>query len=534
MIKFQTDDPRINDKTNLDADLIIENTWNHLQPEELHASGRNSFLVLARAALKGNLEQCDLSTFDENNSINQNSYDTWYNYFTRTSALERSILQQSGPSVDNLGRQSTVESHAVRIPNSLKTDRYDFIKKLKGYSCEQSSSSSITPYRISDLQIKGLQDDFYLNLIHWGKSGSIAAATGQKVKIIRSVEGCPEVFEECDQFTMGNSRASIVSNDSVEKNDSTTRLNLDGNLNSSGIIASEESPDVGRSARNPLEGINRTDQGAELSSLTWHPDGHFLTVGRKNGVIQAWDIEKKMCLRHIASAQSHRIGAMNWSGTDNNSRDHETPLLACGSRDKSVTVHDLRQKVSIVEKWECHRQEVCGIKWNYHSPRLLASGGNDNKVYIWKIGYTKPLATLASHVAAVKAIAWHPVNRNILVTGGGTNDRQIRVWNVAQELAIDNTDAEGQVCNIDWNKNGTKIISSQGYSRNDLALWSYPKLEPRATLRGHRSRVLYMALCPDKEFAVSGSGDENVRIWRVFDKSDAVDTNERTDAIFST
>ena len=31
----------------------------------------------------------------------------------------------------------------------------------------------------------------------------------------------------------------------------------------------------------------------------------------------------------------------------------------------------------------CHKQEVCGLKWSFDE-RMLASGGNDNKLYVWQ------------------------------------------------------------------------------------------------------------------------------------------------------
>lgn len=33
------------------------------------------------------------------------------------------------------------------------------------------------------------------------------------------------------------------------------------------------------------------------------------------------------------------------------------------------------------------------------------------------------------HTAAVKGLSWHPVRYNILATGGGTEDRKIRIIN---------------------------------------------------------------------------------------------------------
>jgi WD40 repeat protein len=36
---------------------------------------------------------------------------------------------------------------------------------------------------------------------------------------------------------------------------------------------------------------------------------------------------------------------------------------------------------------------------------------------------------ITKHMAAVKALAWSHLNPNLLLTGGGNNDRMIHAWN---------------------------------------------------------------------------------------------------------
>jgi WD40 repeat protein len=36
----------------------------------------------------------------------------------------------------------------------------------------------------------------------------------------------------------------------------------------------------------------------------------------------------------------------------------------------------------VVQELTAHKQEVCGLKWSFDE-RMLASGGNDNKLYVW-------------------------------------------------------------------------------------------------------------------------------------------------------
>ena len=75
-----------------------------------------------------------------------------------------------------------------------------------------------------------------------------------------------------------------------------------------------------------------------------------------------------------------------------------------------------------------YRQEVCGLKWSPDN-QYLASGGNDNKLFVWNSSMTNPVHTFTEHLAAVKAIAWSPHHHGLLASGGGTADRCIRFWN---------------------------------------------------------------------------------------------------------
>jgi len=56
----------------------------------------------------------------------------------------------------------------------------------------------------------------------------------------------------------------------------------------------------------------------------------------------------------------------------------------------------------------------------------LASGGNDNKLFIWTHNSSQPLIRFSNHNAAVKAIAWSPHQNNLLASGGGINSLNLR------------------------------------------------------------------------------------------------------------
>lgn len=57
----------------------------------------------------------------------------------------------------------------------------------------------------------------------------------------------------------------------------------------------------------------------------------------------------------------------------------------------------------------------------------------------------QPLWKFHEHTAAVKALAWNPHVSGVLATGGGTQDKTIRFWNVADGTMLNELDTGSQV-----------------------------------------------------------------------------------------
>ena len=181
----------------------------------------------------------------------------------------------------------------------------------------------------------------------------------------------------------------------------------------------------------------------------------------------------------------------------------------------SISCTNTQTEASIVSKFTSHKQEVCGLKvcslfnlslsfqiviffffqWS-PDEKFLASGGNDNNVYLWSPSRSSPLAKFSEHKAAVKALAWSPHSRGVLATGGGTADRTIRFWNTNDSQCLKWYDTGSQVSNLAWSVTSDELVSTHGYSQNQIVVWSLPSMTPVATLLGHTSRVLYMSSSP--------------------------------------
>lgn len=151
-------------------------------------------------------------------------------------------------------------------------------------------------------------------------------------------------------------------------------------------------------------------------------------------------------------------------------------MLASGSRDKTINLRDLRlNQRSIIQKYEGHTQEVCGLKWSFDGNQL-ASGGNDNKLITWSSASNIPINKFSQHSAAVKALAWSPHTHGVLASGGGSADRTIKFWNTLDGTMLDSIDTGSQVCNLMFSKTTKELVSTHGYSNNEIIVWKYPSL----------------------------------------------------------
>ncbi|KAK5374616.1 substrate-specific activator of APC-dependent proteolysis [Exophiala xenobiotica] len=244
----------------------------------------------------------------------------------------------------------------------------------------------------------------------------------------------------------------------------------------------------------------------QVTSVAWIQRGSHLAIGTHKGFVQIYDAEKSRRLRTM-TGHSARVGALAWN-------DH---ILTSGSRDRLIFHRDVRSPEQYLRRLAGHKQEVCGLRWNTEDGQL-ASGGNDNKLCVWDKLSETPLYRFSNHVAAVKAIAWSPHQHHLLASGGGTADRSIKFWNTANGSLIKEVDTGSQVCNLAWSKNSDEIVSTHGYSQNQIVVWKYPKMEQVVSLTGHTFRVLYLSTSPDGTTVVTGAGDETLRFWRVFGK----------------
>jgi cell division cycle protein 20 (cofactor of APC complex) len=323
-------------------------------------------------------------------------------------------------------------SHIAALYTANSTD----LKTTKKFRAVPSQ-----PERILDAP--DLVDDYYLNLMDWGSTNSVAIALSQTVYLWNASGG-------------------------------------------------------------DIQQLLATEGDSYVTSVNWAGDGRHIAVGFSDNNCQIWDAERLRPIRNLGGHAS-RVSSLSWNNH----------TLSTGSRDSTIIHHDVRIRDHIVHTLRGHQQEVCGLKWS-PSGSQLASGGNDNMLMIWDARNDRPTHTLTDHQAAVKALAWCPFQSNLLASGGGTADRTIKFWNTTTGACLNSIDTGSQVCSLQWNRHEREILSSHGFSQNQLCLWKYPTMAKVAEMNGHTSRVLHLAQSPDGTTVASAAADETLRFWKCF------------------
>ncbi len=174
---------------------------------------------------------------------------------------------------------------------------------------------------------------------------------------------------------------------------------------------------------------------------------------------------KKKCVNKL-NAHLGRIGSLNWAKN----------ILASGSKDGNVGIWD--QRFGSISKYRAHSQEICGLKWS-RDGRFIASGGNDNKLIVYSHEKQSEMIKFNEHTAAVKAIGWCPNNPSVLASGGGTVDRCLRFFSLnslKESFHIDTGNflliKGSQVCNLAFSKISNEMITTHGYSQNQINVWN--------------------------------------------------------------
>lgn len=316
------------------------------------------------------------------------------------------------------------------------------------------SNTKFEPKQIKVLEAPGLLDDYYLHLLSWSKDDIICVCLSQNIYLYNNKNGNIIFLNEKDKEFMN------------------------------------------------------------ISSCLFLDDPEKLIIGYPNGMMYLYDIVKH---NKISDFQYHteRVGVLD-------SLYNNPYIFFSGSKDRTICLCDIRNNnYKPIRIYNGNYQEICGLKVS-KSSNLFASGSNDNRILIYSFEYKKAIHCFNNaHLSAVRALDWSSCKYNYLASGGGAQDRCIKFWNCSSMKFEFKVETDSQICNLAFGNKSNQLVTTHGYNDNKLNIWelqnNWDGIVLKDSFTAHQDRVLYMANSYNNRSIVTGSGDETIRIWNVFD-----------------
>lgn len=198
-----------------------------------------------------------------------------------------------------------------------------------------------------------------------------------------------------------------------------------------------------------------------LTTVSWSPDGRKIACGGSRGqfyqcdtkgtVLDSWEGVRVQALAYrrdgksvLAADTHHRIRAYNFEELTDYSvlqEDNGIMTFTLDDADRLALLNIATQGIHLWNVEErCLVRKFVGITQGFYTiyscfggtdGNFVASGSEDNKVYIYHIKKETPIAVLSGHTRTVNCVAWNPVYPRVMVSG--SDDSTVRVWGPSEK-----------------------------------------------------------------------------------------------------
>lgn len=168
-----------------------------------------------------------------------------------------------------------------------------------------------------------------------------------------------------------------------------------------------------------------------------------------------------------------------------------------------------RGKALKIQEFYAHSEAVNSACLGKNSSHVLATGGDDFRVNIWKLGKHKPLMSFVGHQTEVDCVMFDSPEE---IVAAGSRGGSIKLWDLAHEKLLRTVGGHrSSIRCLDFHPYGDFFAS--GSLDTNVKVWDIRKKGCMHTYKGHNGAVTTVKHSPDGRWIVSGDVDGVVKVW---------------------
>ncbi|KAK8938481.1 hypothetical protein KSP39_PZI011108 [Platanthera zijinensis] len=157
-----------------------------------------------------------------------------------------------------------------------------------------------------------------------------------------------------------------------------------------------------------------------------------------------------------------------------------------------------------------HADEVYSMACSPLDKYLVATGGKDNKVFLWKFGLQDSKLEVQGHEDTISTVAF---SRDGKFLASGNFDGLIKIWDAQLGIIKCTLEGSGGVEWLKWHPGLGGHLLLAGSTDCSVRLWDADKGIHLRTFNGHASGVTCGDFSGDGKIICTGSNDASLRIW---------------------
>jgi WD40 repeat protein len=242
----------------------------------------------------------------------------------------------------------------------------------------------------------------------------------------------------------------------------------------------------------------------EVSALCFSTDGKWLFSGGKDRRLLVWSIANGTL--HLVSEEHSDFIDTAWISAGDRQ-------VMSGSTDRTIrrwsfTGDRLLAAPAAQADPPLRRAALRSVSLSPDG-RLAATGGDDNRVYVWPASESKLLFALDGHKTPIRSVEFSPDGQRL---ASGSEDGMIRIWSAVDGQLLRTIKAHPEkMTAIRFSPNGTSLVSAS--ENRSLKLWLAENGEPLNSIRLPQTGINAICFSPDEKLLAAGCEDKSILLW---------------------